>query len=562
VDGENMWFSNYENQRLYRQSLGGEPEPITPEPQKERGDRYADADITPDGERLYCVRERHTEGDEPENTLVMVPSDGSEEPTVVASGHDFYSSPRVSPDGSRLAWLTWDHPSMPWDSTNLHVARIADDGTLVDEREVLGGTEESVFQPEWGPKGVLHAVSDRTGWWNLYRIEDGSPVALHTKEAEFGVPQWVFGLSTYAFLDDGRIAVIVGDKGEYELGLLNRSGDLHFPDLPFDAFPRTKIRSHANELLFIGANPRTPKSIVGWEPGEEHTILRRSGDVDVDDSYISVPEHITFPTGEEEAHAFYYPPHNPDVEEPDEELPPLIVMCHGGPTANTLPTLDMEIQFWTTRGFGVADVNYRGSTGYGREYRERLNGEWGIIDTLDCVNAARYLVDEGEVDGNRLAIRGGSAGGYATLCALAFHDTFDAGASYYGVADLEALAEKTHKFESRYLDSLVGPLPEAKDIYEDRSPVYHADGIDCPILLLQGEEDAVVPPSQAEMMIESLEENNVPYAYLEFEGEQHGFRRAESIERAIEAELSFYAQVFGFEPADDVEPVELIAEDT
>jgi dipeptidyl aminopeptidase/acylaminoacyl peptidase len=560
-----VWFINLEDQRLYRQQPGEEPEPVTPAPEIERGDRYADMAITPDSERLYCVRERHTDDGEPTNALVTLPADGSADPVVVTEGHDFYSFPRVSPDGSRLAWTAWDHPAMPWDETELHVAAIADDGRLGDGRQVLGGDGESVFQPAWSPAGELHAVSDRSGWWNLYRIDDGEPVALHPTEAEFGVPQWVFGLSTYAFFDNGRIAVRFGKAGDYRLGMLDADGELETVELPGGRFPAAHLDTDGEDLLFIAGSPTEPTSIVRWHPGDEPSVLNQSSDIGLDEAYLPDPEHITFPTSDdEEAHALYYPPQNPDVDEPDDERPPLVVLSHGGPTSETLPTLSISgvpsIQFLTTRGIAVADVNYRGSTGYGRAYRDRLDGEWGVVDTIDCVNAAEHLAAQGRVDDDRLAIEGGSAGGYATLCGLTFHDTFDAGVSHYGVADVEALARETHKFESRYLDSLIGPLPEAQDTYHERSPLYHADEIRCPTLLLQGSEDAVVPPSQAKGMVDALADNGVPHAYLEFEGEQHGFRRAESIRRAAEAEMSFYGQVFDFTPADDIASVELTTE--
>ena len=546
---------------------------MTPDPDVEKGLRYADVDVSPDGERIYCVRERHDPaGDgEPENALVVLPADGDGDPRVVAEGHDFYSFPRLSPDGERIAWTTWDHPSMPWDGTTLHVASVADDGALADERTVMGGTAESVFQPEWGPDGNLYAVSDRTGWWNLYRVDTdgGDPDPLYRASAEFGVPQWVFGLSTYAFLPDGEIAVLVVESGEGSLAVLSppdgdRAGwdgetpwELRYPDLPFGAAKRTYLVSDGEAAAMLAGSFDRPSRLVRWTPGEEPTVLRWSSDVDLDPIYVSRPRAVDFATGDDEiAHAFYYPPHNPDVTAPMDDDPPVVVTVHGGPTSQTHPTFDLETQFWTTRGIGVLDVNYRGSTGYGREYRDRLKGEWGEVDVADCAHAAR---DAGEElgDPDRTAIRGGSAGGFAVLAALAFHDDFDAGTSYYGVSDLVALAEHTHKFESRYLDSLVGPYPEAEDRYRDRSPLHHADRIGAPLLLLQGSDDPVVPPEQSERMTDALDENGVPHAYVEFEGEQHGFRRSESIRRALEAELDFYGRVFGFDPDDDVEGVEL-----
>lgn len=562
-DGE-VIFSHFDDQRVYRQAPGAEPVALTPEPPTERGARYADYAISPDGDRCICVRERHygeDDADEAVNELVRVSMDGGSEPTVLASGRDFYSFPRISPDGRRLAWTAWDHPRMPWDGTELYVADVATDGTLTNERVVMGGTSESIFQPAWSPDGTLHAVSDRSGWWNIYRIEDDEPTVLREESAEYGTPQWVFGLSTYAFLDDGTVVAIRNRGGEHDLVQLDPdTGSADVLDLPFDAYSYPILRSDGNTVAFYGAGPRTPRSVVRWRPGEQPDVLRKAFELDFDEAYISVPTPVRFPSGEDGdvvAHGFYYPPTNPEVEPPADEMVPLITAVHGGPTGQSEPIADLEIQFFTSRGFGVFDVNYRGSTGYGRAYREALNGEWGVVDTEDCVNAARHLVDQGTVDGDRLAIRGSSSGGYATLCALAFHDQFDAGVSYYGIADLERLAEHTHKFESRYIDTLVGPLPEARETYRDRSPSYHANDIAVPLLMLQGEADRVVPASQAELLVDSLVEADTPYAYFEFEDERHGFRRANSRRMALELELAFYAEVFDFTPADDVPSIAL-----
>lgn len=575
------YVAAFDDQRLYRcpadgsAGPGGEadPTPITPDPEADRALRYADMTVSPDGARLYAVRERH-EGpgtdDEAVNDLVVVPTDGGD-PIVLAEGHDFYSFPRLSPDGDRLAWTTWDHPRMPWDGTELHVARVDSDGTLTDERVVMGGPEESVFQPGWGPDGDLYAVSDRTGWWNLYKLYpngDAEPTNLTPEAAEFGVPQWAFGLSTYAFLDDGRIAVVRNREGRQSLCLLDASADtLREPDLPYDVYPHTRIVSDGNRLAFVAGSTTIPTSVVRWRPGAPGTgagegtppeTIRQSFDLSVDVDLLSEPEHVTFPTADgETAHAFYYPPRNPAVEAPVDERPPLVTKVHGGPTSQTNPAADLGIQFYTSRGIGVVDVNYRGSTGYGRDYRDRLKGEWGVADTADCVNAVRFLADEGRVDPDRLAITGGSAGGYAVLCALAFHDAFDAGASHYGVADLTALAEHTHKFESRYLDGLVGSLPEDRAVYDARSPAHHADGIDAPLLILQGGEDRVVPQDQAEDMVDALVETGTPYSYVLFPEERHGFRTAAARRRALELELAFYGRLFGFTPADDLPDLEL-----
>jgi dipeptidyl aminopeptidase/acylaminoacyl peptidase len=551
LHGDAVFFSNFEDQRLYRQDPGAEPRPITPEPRRPAALRYADGRATPDGRLVVCVRESH-EGPGVANEVVALPSDGAAAPEVIASGRDFYSFPRVSPDGRKLAWTCWDHPNMPWDGTELWVATIDDPAAA---QRVAGGPGESIFQPEWSPDGVLHFVSDRTGWWNLYR--DGE--AVTDDEAELGCPQWQLGGSTYAFLPGGVIACIRCDRGEERLCLIapgeRRPEDL---GLPYTDFGFGTLRSGAGPaLLFVAASPSRDLAVVmlDVETGEA-TELRSAAEDPIDPAFASIPRAIEFPTrGGATAHAFHYPPANPGFRGPEGERPPLIVQSHGGPTAHTTPALDPRILFWTSRGFAVVDVNYGGSTGFGRAYRERLRGAWGIVDTEDCIAAARYLARSGDADGDRLAIRGGSAGGYTTLCALVFHDEFAAGASYFGVADAETLARDTHKFESRYLDGLIGPYPEAAEVYRERSPIHFADRLRSPVILFQGLEDEVVPPSQAEEMVAALRANGVPHAYLAFEGEQHGFRRAATIARCLEAELYFYGRVLDFAPADEIEPV-------
>lgn len=551
-------FTSFADQRLYRQRLGEEPVPIVPEPEAPGGLRYADMRLTPDGGTVVCVREAHGEGeDQPQNEIVALPLDGSAEPTVLASGRDFYSFPRPSPDGSRLAWTCWDHPNMPWDGTELWVAPLEDpaDATLV-----AGGPEESVFQPEWDREGRLHFAADRDGWWNLYRDEGEEVVPLTDEEAELAHPQWLFGGSTFAFLEDGAIVCVRCERGEERLFLLEpgaeRPEDL---ELPYTSFGFPSLSTRGTEVVFAAASPARESAVVRLDlrGGELEEVCQAAAEP-VADGYVSIPRPIEFPTtGGEVAHGFYYPPTNPDFEAPPGELPPLIVESHGGPTSHATPALSREFLFWTSRGIGVVDVNYRGSSGYGRPYRQRLRGEWGVVDTDDCIAAARHLAATGEADAGRLAIRGGSAGGYATLCALVFHDDFATGASYYGVADTETLATDTHKFESRYLDSLIGPYPERADLYRERSPIHFVDRLREPVILFQGLEDEVVPPSQAETMVAALRRNGVPHAYLAFEGEAHGFRRAETEIRCLEAELYFYGRILGFEPADELEPVEI-----
>ena len=558
VHSSTVFFSNFADQRLYRQDAGGEPRPITTQPEVPSGERFADASVTRDGRLLIAVHESHaTEGREAVNDLVVIPADASGPPRTIASGHDFYSSPRISPDGRTLAWLTWDHPRMPWDGSELWVADLSSDGTLSDARCAAGGAEESIFQPEWSPSGQLHFVSDRGGWWNLYRLANGKDESLAPMEAEFGAPQWTFGMSTYAFLADGRIAAIMSRNGLDSLVFIEPGKPLETPDLPYTAYGR-RIRSDGTTLVFTAASPTAPTAVIRLDARSgKPDVLRSSLEHPPDPAYVSRPQLITFPTegGTATARAIYYPPTNADCVGTPGEKPPLIVESHGGPTSMTLAQFSLEIQYWTSRGFGVVDVNYGGSSGYGRAYRERLKGRWGIVDTDDCINAARYLASEGEVDPQRFVIRGGSAGGYTTLCALVFHDDFAAGASYYGVADCETLATDTHKFESRYLDGLIGPYPEARDVYYKRSPIHFADELSCPVILFQGLDDRVVPPSQAERMVEVLRAKKLPVAYLAFEGEQHGFRKAETIQRTLEAELYFYGRVFGFPLAEEIEPV-------
>jgi dipeptidyl aminopeptidase/acylaminoacyl peptidase len=548
-------FVDFADQRLYRQRLGEEPVAITPEPESPAGLRYADMRLVPDGRTVVCVREVHGEG-EAENQIVALALDGSGAPAVLASGRDFYSFPRVSPDGRWLAWTCWDHPNMPWDGTELWVAPLND---TADARLVAGGPEESVFQPEWDAEGRLHFVSDRDGWWNLYRDEAGTIERLTAEQAELAHPQWLFGGSTYAFLADGSIAFVRCERGEERLFVLDpgaeRPRDL---GLPYTSFGFPSLSARGTAVAFAAASPAAETAIVTCDVANgELEEVRGASDQPIDPAYVSIPRAIEFPTtGGETAHGFYYPPANPGFEGPDGELPPLIVQSHGGPTSHATPALEREFLFWTSRGIGVVDVNYRGSSGYGRPYRQRLRGGWGVIDTDDCIAAARYLAATGEADGKRLAIRGGSAGGYATLCALVFHDDFATGASYYGVADTETLAQDTHKFESRYLDGLIGPYPEQKELYYERSPIHFVERLRAPVILFQGLEDEVVPPSQAETMVAALKKNGVPHAYLAFEGESHGFRRSETEIRCLEAELYFYGRILGFEPADELEPLD------
>ncbi len=555
--GRTLFCSNFDDSRLYRiDGVGAPPRAVTPEPSEPHAFRYADGVVTPDGSTIVCVRERHRAG-EALNELVSFPADGSAKPRVIVDGRDFYASPRLDPDGRRLAWVTWDHPRMPFDGSDLCVATFAGDGTVDGARRVAGGDAESVLDPLWSPEGVLHFVSDVSGWWNLYAERGGQVEAVHPTEGEFAQAFWVFGLSQYAFLADGRIACAITRNAQERLEILDpRAHTLTPLDLPYVTYSRSPLRARGTRLAFCAAGTTTPTAVVTLDADEPNPeVVRQSVNVGVDPRFFSVGEPIEFPGADGVvAHAFFYEPSNPEFEGQRDELPPLVVSIHGGPTDHETKALDLEFQLLTSRGLAVVDVNYGGSTGYGRKYRQRLAGRWGEVDLGDAVGAVRYLAGTGRVDPERVAIMGGSAGGYTTLLALAVTDDFAAGISAFGIADLELLAAETdHKFESHYERSLVGPYPERADLYRERSPINHADRISAPLLILQGLDDKVVPPVQAETIIAALRDRGIPYAYLSFEGEGHGFRRADSRWRMYEAELSFLGQVFGFEPADELE---------
>ena len=560
-----VYLSNRPDARLYRQPDGGSPEPITPD--TDGAHRYADGTITPDGRWWIGIRERHDLGPEVAdvvNELVVLPTDGSAEPRVLATGRDFYSSPRLSPDGGRLAWLEWDLPWMPWDGTELFVADLSAEAELGTPSLVAGrGGEESIWDPEWSPSGDLVFASDRSGWWNLERVREGERTVLHAAEAEFGYPQWVMGERSFGFLSDGRIACLYDRDARTSVGVLDpETGELTDLDLPHDAlWSGPSIDVAGTTIVFIAGSATRPAELVWLDfTARSVDVIKRSSESPVDRTYFSVPEAIEFPTeGGLTAHALFFAPNNPDATGPDGARPPLIVVAHGGPTGNTTAAFDLGAQFWTSRGFAVVDVNYGGSTGYGRAYRQRLNGMWGVVDLQDCVNAAAFLVDRGDVDGKRLLVRGGSAGGYVVMCALTFTDVFAAGASYFGIADLVPFAEgDTHKFESRYEHTMIGPWPEAEETYRARSPINFTDLLSTPMLVLQGADDEVVPPAQAELIVAVLESKHIPHAYLLYKGEGHGFRKAETIIDARNAELSFYGQILGFEPAGDVPTLEIV----
>jgi dipeptidyl aminopeptidase/acylaminoacyl peptidase len=557
--GDTVFASSFEDGRVYRfDEPGAEPRAVTPEPPEPHTFRFADGDVTPDGRLIVCVRERH-EGDEVVNELVVFPADGSAEPRVIASGHDFYASPRLDPTGTKLAWLSWDHPRMPFDGTELRVASFAADGALGDERLIAGAETESVVDPLWSPTGDLHFVSDRTGWWNLYAARGDHMRPLCPAEGEFALPWWVFARERYRFLPDGRIACLITRNARDSLELLDpASGRLEPVALPYSSY-LTGVAVEGTRLVAVAASATAAPALIAYDvvSREEETVARSSS-VEIDDAYVSPARAIEFPTaGGKTAHAFFYAPRNADFAAPEGELPPVVVKVHGGPTSHVTDDLSLAVQYYTSRGIAVVDVNYGGSTGYGRVYRGRLLGEWGVVDVEDCIAAARYLADHGEVDPERMLITGGSAGGYTTLLALATRDDFTAGISAFGVADLELLFTDTHKFELHYDHSLVGPYPESKEVWRERSPINHVDGISAPLLLHQGLDDEVVPPSQAETIVAALKRRGVPYAYLAYEGEGHGFRRADSQRRMFEANLAFMGYVFGFEAADELAPLEI-----
>ena len=536
-----VFFSHFGDGRVYRVDGGSQPRPVTPEPGEPNALRYADGRVSEDGSTVFCVREsHHAEG--VVNEIVAFPTDGSEDPRLVATGRDFYGAPRIGPEG-RLAYLAWDHPLLPFLGCEL----------WVDDDPVAGGSDEAIFQPEWGPDGALYWVSDRDGWWNLYR--DGEQ--LTALEAEFGYPAWLLGFSSYGFLADRRIACTVIEEGIHSFAVFDpETRELERLPLPFTA-SMPYVCTHGNRFATLAGTPTKPAAVVvvDVETGTHETVAG-SPEIELERESISVGRPLEFEgPGGRTSHAFYYAPANAAFEGPADELPPLCVFIHGGPTAQTYLSFGLGIQFLTSRGWGVVDVNYGGSTGFGRPYRELLAGEWGVIDLEDCIAAARHLAETGQVDPKRMSIAGGSAGGFTTLLALGCSDVFAAGVSAFGVTDLVTFADTTHKFESRYSDWLLGALPDALDIYRERSPVAHADRIRAAVLILQGLEDKVVPLSQAEQIVDALKRNGVPHVYLPFEGEAHGFRKRESTERFLSAWVSFHGQVFGFEPADDVERI-------
>ncbi len=556
VGHDRIFFTHFTDQRLYVQRASESPVALTPE-----GYRYADFELDRSGRSLLCVREDHTGSGEPRNTIVAldvsvtsrgdVRADGKGGAGTVLFGEsDFVAYPRQSRDGRRIAWIAWNHPDMPWDSTTLYVAERTPSG-LAAVTAIAGGPYESVVEPRWDADGALYFISDRSGWWNLYRWRDGRVEPVFSIEAELASPLWTLGQSNYTLTGDGRAVVRYEVAARDRLAVVSlASGKVKELELPFVGLASIELQSPATVLAIATSATDEPAVVsIDLEIGS-HRVLRAPGELKVDARYLSAAEPIEYPTaGGLTAHAFFYPPTNAEFCAPQGERPPLIVKAHGGPTSHSKPELSLATQYWTSRGFALLDVNYGGSSGYGRPYRKRLEGQWGIVDVGDVVAGVKYLAESGRVDARRTAIRGGSAGGFTVLAALAFHDVFQAGANYFGVSDLEALALDTHKFESRYLDRLVAPLPEGRAVYQARAPIRHLEAFRAPLITFQGAEDKVVPPSQSRAIVAALQSRGVPVDYIEFEGEQHGFRKAESIVRSLEAELAFYGRVFGFTPA-------------
>ena len=549
-----VWFSNFADNRVYRIGPeGGVPQPVSAGATL----RHADLVLDRARSRLVGVREDHSAGDTyPVNTLSALGFDGSE--TVLAEGSDFYSSPRISPDGRQLAWISWDHPRMPWQGSELWLADIAEDGSLRDGRLVAGGEREAIVQPEWSPGGVLYFVSDRSGWWNLYRHDQGVVQPVCPRKAEFGLPHWVFGNSMYGFASNSEIVCSWIEQGVSHLGRLDVvTGMLTTIDTPYQEIRDLRVSN--GSIAFLGGAPTLAAELVriDLENGARQVLAKSIAQLP-DLGYLSVPETIAYPSaGGRTAYAFYYPPLNADYTPQPGELPPLMVIGHGGPTSMAASTLKLAIQFWTSRGIAVLDVNYGGSTGFGRAYRDLLEEQWGVVDVEDCVAGARHLAERGLVDRERLLIRGGSAGGLTTLCALIFHDVFKAGASYYGVSDLKGLDADSHKFESRYTEYLIAPKALAEAVYAERSPINHSDKLRRPMIFFQGLDDKVVPPPQSEVMVQALRARGLPVAYLTLEGEGHGFRKADSIVRTLEAELYFYLRVFGIPVPESLPAIEI-----
>ena len=556
VHEKEVYFSNFSDQQIYKINLTGDnPTQITNEPLL----RFADGTMDAENQQIIYVGENHDNNDEPVNCIVSVDLQNDGAVTILASGADFYASPVISPDGRKLAWVQWNHPNMPWDSTELYVADLQH--LKLHNLQKIAGDGESVCQPLWSPSGILHYVSDLSGWWNIFKYEEKQSHNLTPINAEFTQAQWGLGVRFYGFITNDQIICAYNRLGFWKVASLDPiSCDFVDIDIDITEIHRTGLKAYNGIALFAAGSSDHSYSLFTYQgkASKKLEVVQVSTENDIETLHFSKPLAVKYSTtGDQECHAFYYSPVNANYEAPDSSKPPLIILSHGGPTGSTSNTLNLGIQYWTSRGFAILDVNYRGSTGYGTKYRKALNGNWGISDVDDCVNGGNYLVSEGLVDPEKIAIRGGSAGGFTTLACLAFTNFFAAGASYYGVSDLTALAKETHKFESRYLDSMVGKYPEERQKYLDRSPINHTENLSCPVILFQGLEDKIVLPNQSQKMYASLKAKGIPVAYLEFEGEQHGFRKSENIQRTLEAEFYFYSHVFGFNPFDPIEAVEI-----
>jgi dipeptidyl aminopeptidase/acylaminoacyl peptidase len=533
-----IYFVNASDQRIYQQQFGT----TTPVAITESGPRFADLIIDSVNHRLIAVCEQHNETTEPENYLVGISLvAGNKQITPLARGADFYAYPRISPDGKSLCWIEWNHPNMPWDSTQLWQADIHNH-CLENKRLIAGGDGlEAIFQPQWSPDNRLYYVSDRNNWWNIYSADHGVIVDM---AAEFATPLWQFGMSTYDFIDANTIGCLWTQQGVWYCGFVDIAKGTLQPVASTYKSMQAACCDFGGLYMVAGAPDIADQVVTVSQQGMIEAIYSPSN-LNIATEDLAKPESISFPTANNTSvQAFFYPPTNSQYRGEDNQLPPVIAICHGGPTGATDCSLNLKIQYWTSRGFAVVDINYRGSTGFGRDYRDALNGAWGLADIEDTQYAIKFLTTQQKVDPQRCIIRGSSAGGYTVLSALTFTDTFKAGASLYGIGNLETLASDTHKFESRYLDKLVGPYPEQQTIYRQRSPINHIDQLNCPVIFLQGLEDKVVPPNQAELMVNSLKKKGIPVVYVKFPDEGHGFRKAENIIRAMQAELDFYCDVF------------------
>lgn len=548
-----IYFTNWDDQRIYK-IQDNKIIAISPESKPNKSIRFADLNISPDGKSLICIMETHHKN-LVENEIVIIPTDGTSGPKSILKGCDFYSSPRLNENGTKIAWICWQHPNMPFDSTELYIADFSSNG-IKNHKKIGGGYDESVMQPKWNGN-QLFFISDKTGWWKINKYENNRSEVIINDNADIAEAPWVFGLSNYSISEKILITSLVNES-KREIVLLNLEDNSEIrKTVPYSGIKY--ITSNEKFTCFVSGTTTSPETVtITLSNFDNFEIIKELAGFSIPKSLISTAQNITFPTTNNSvSYAWFYPAHNPEFKGPEKNLPPLIVISHGGPTSGSSSTLSLAIQYWTSRGISVVDVNYRGSSGFGKKYRDSLKGNWGIYDTEDCIAAAKYLVEKKLVDEKKIAIRGGSAGGYTTLCALSFHNYFSAGASYYGVADAGALAKDTHKFESRYLDSLIAPYPQEKKLYEERSPINYVDNIKCPVIIFQGEEDMIVPKSQAEEMVKALDKKKIPYTYQLYKGEQHGFRKTENIIRSLESELLFYGSIFGFHPADKIPPINI-----